>query len=451
MGLGRTAAQFVAGLRASDVPKGADGIVALGFRDCIAVAFAGWDAGSTRIAMSLTQANETTTPLSARCVSAGDLGLVLGTAAHALDFDDTALSGHPSAVLVPAILAAARVHGADGEAMLAAYIAGYEIWAELVFRDPDPLHAKGWHPSATIGTLAAAAAVSRLRAFSADLTLNALGVAASMASGIVANFGTMTKPVQLGLAVRNGLLACDFAEAGLSAAADALEHDKGLLAALSPHGRADRTSDARLGLDWRILQHGLNVKLYPVCYSAHRAIDAARALKTAHNLDADAIAQVDVEIGLTQATTLRNAQPKNALDAKFSAEFAMAAAFIAGGCGLAEVSDQFVAREAVQQFMTRVRIRPIDERSPEEPAHSPFDRVSVILRDGRRLVSPQIAFPRGHFRNPAPDSEVRAKFKGCVGAMLDGAAADRLFDRLHDIAALRGVDDLIATSEECRS
>src|SRR5262249_34000746 len=138
---------------------------------------------------------------------APELALVYGTAAHALDFDDTALSGHPSAILVPTILAEAQEVGADGEAMIVAYVVGYEVWAELIGRDKDQHHGKGWHPTAVFGAIAAAAASASLRKLNESQSANAIGIAASLASGVVANFGSMTKPFQVGHAAQSGITA----------------------------------------------------------------------------------------------------------------------------------------------------------------------------------------------------------------------------------------------------
>src|SRR5207302_9125718 len=115
-----------------------------------------------------------------------DAALVNGVAAHVLDYDDVTLDGHPSAVLVPAILAQGEALGSSGSEMLAAYAAGYETWAELLAREPLPLHQKGWHPTAVRGTLAAAAACAKLRRLSPPQTATALAIASSMAGGLVA-------------------------------------------------------------------------------------------------------------------------------------------------------------------------------------------------------------------------------------------------------------------------
>ena len=102
-----------------------------------------------------------------------DAAFVNGAAAHVLDYDDVTLDGHPSAVLVPAIIAQGEVIGASGAELLTAYVAGYEVWAELLLREPVPLHQKGWHPTAVRGAIAAAAACAKLRRLSAEKTQTA--------------------------------------------------------------------------------------------------------------------------------------------------------------------------------------------------------------------------------------------------------------------------------------
>jgi 2-methylcitrate dehydratase PrpD len=446
MGLTAEIGAFLAEMSPQRVPDGAREIVRNGFADCVAVMITGWDEPVARIvrdALPLTQAGGSVLPFAAIAGTPPDLALAYATAAHALDYDDTALGGHPSAVLVPAILAEASVTGADGAAMIAAYVAGYEVWAELIFRDDDQHHRKGWHPSAVFGPLAAAAASSVLRGLGADRACHAIGIAASLAGGIVGNFGTMTKPFQLGRAAQSGLLATRLAEAGLTAASDALEHEVGFLNAVSPHGRVDRSTPAKLGHDWQILRHGLNLKLYPVCYGMHRLLNGIGDLRAANRFGADDIAAVEVEIGDTQARMLRNHRPRTALEAKFSAEFGMAAMVIAGDCSAAELTESFVTRSDVGDFMARVRIKTLAEKDPDNPEHSPFDRVSVSLRDGSTLESPPIKHPLGHYHRPAPPESLWRKFQDCTGSRIGPTTARRLFDRLLQLDRVTSVEGLL--------
>ena len=230
----------------------------------------------------------------------------------------------------------------------------------------------------------------------------------------------------------------------MTASPDAIEHDAGLLVALSPRGEVDRSRPSLLGRRWAIAEIGLNVKLYPVCYAAHRVLDGMLDLRRRHALAARDIASVAVEIGEIQATILRSHRPQNALDARFSAEFAVAAAAIAGECGLAELTDAFVRRSDVQDFLPKVRISTRTDRLPEEPALAAYDRVTVELRDGRALASEPIAYPRGHFKQPLDGDALWRKFKDCTADGLD-ARARALFDRLQTLRRLAAVSDLART------
>ena len=169
--------------------------------------------------------------------------------------------------------------------MLTAYAAGYEVWGELLMREPAPLHQKGWHPTAVRGAVAAAAACAKLRRLGAQDTSTALAIAGSMAGGLVANFGSLTKCFQVGRAAQSGVIAARLAQAGMTASPDALEHRSGFLSAFSPGGRPDLSRSLDAGRkEWHLVAQGLNLKRYPICYASHRAIDAAVELATRHDL-----------------------------------------------------------------------------------------------------------------------------------------------------------------------
>jgi 2-methylcitrate dehydratase PrpD len=440
VGLTSDIGAFLSALPRSGIPPEAMPIVRAGFTDCVAVMLAGRDQDVTRIVGANVGASFGDGVLVAG-LGAPDAALLYGTAAHALDYDDVALSGHPSAVLVPAILAEAADRGAGGRTMANAYVAGYEVWAELIRRDADQLHMKGWHPSAVIGTIAAAAACAVVRGLDAGKAAHAAGIAASLAGGVAANFGSMTKPFQVARAAQSGVVAARLADAGMTASPDAFEHKLGFLHAISPKGNVDTAAPAALGREWRILETGLNIKLYPVCYCAHRPLDAMLGLVRGEDLNPDDIAGVDVEIGQAQAAVLRNHRPQRALDAKFSAEFAMAAAAIARRCGMSEVSDAFVGRSDVQAFMPKVSITETSQISREDPLMAPTNRVRVTLRDNRELRSPPVSHPRGHFKNPIDAEALWGKFADCAnGAPID---ARPLFERLQRIDTLASVAELV--------
>src|SRR5215467_5160155 len=269
---------FVAGVSFERLPQGAAAVARLGFTDCIATMIAGaGDPAPQLLRKTLrTTGGDATLYFTGEHAPAPEAAWINGTAGHALDYDDVAsLRGHPSTVLVPAILAEGEALGASGRAMLAAYVAGYETWAELAWRDPGHHHRKGWHPTGIFGPIGAAAACASLRRLDAEGAARAVALAASQSSGVMANFGTMTKPFHAGRSAHSGLMSARLAEVGFTASQDAIEHPQGFLSAVSPAGEVDREAPAQaLGSEWKIVEYRLGIKKYPACYCTHRALDA---------------------------------------------------------------------------------------------------------------------------------------------------------------------------------
>lgn len=429
------------------LPARAVEIVQSGFADTIATMLAGRDEPVTRIALQWVAARQSAVTEaslllgSARAASV-DAALVNGAAGHALDFDDVALGGHPSTVLVPAVLAEGERLGAGGADALRAYLVGYEVWAELFAREPDPYHLKGWHPTAVLGTVGAAAAVAHLNRLPQAQCQHAIALAASMACGLVANFGSMTKPLHAGRAAAAAVEAVRLAASGLTAAPDALEHHAGYLAALSPKGRADGASPAaHLGRHLKILEQGLSIKKYPTCYATHRVIDGVLDLARAHSVRSGDVEEIRARIGVAQASMLRNHAPATGLEAKFSLEFAVAAALVVGKVGLAELTDTFVGQQEVRSLMRKVRIETDASQCPIEPVFALNDRVQLVLRDGRVLDSGEIRFARGNAMAPLAPADLRAKFLDCAGRA-DGVDGERLFAQLTDLQSVPDVRSL---------
>jgi 2-methylcitrate dehydratase PrpD len=436
-GLTQQLAEFVSSLQT--VPQEAVETAKRGFIDCVGVMFAGRNEPVAQILLEeglYSERKESHIHFDRGMTSSSDAALLNGTAAHALDYDDVGIDGHPSVVLVPAILAEGERLGVSGAELTTAYVAGYEVWAELSSRDKDPHHGKGWHPTAVFGALGAAAAASRLARLDAKRTQHALGIAASMSAGLVANFGSMTKPFQAGRAAQSGITAARLAGAGMTSSPDALEHKGGLLAAFSPRGNARPDGAIKAGREWHILKLGLNVKRYPVCYALHRSIDGLLNLKEKNTISPETVQEIELKIGKLQAGVLRHSRPQTGLDAKFSAEFAAAASVVAGRVGLNELTDEFVRRKEVQSLFPKVRITTVDASDPHEPLFAPEDSVTVRLADGRALASGPVRYAKGHAKNPIGLEELRAKFDDCLGGALSPGRRDGLFSSLANLEKL---------------
>ncbi|MDF2462171.1 MAG: MmgE/PrpD family protein [Ramlibacter sp.] len=434
MGLTESLARLTAGRMA--LSGEAEAIIAGGFIDAIGCMLAGAREPAVEAVLSVVRARAggpapARLLLGAERASPQDAALVNGTAAHALDYDDVALTGHPSAVLVPALLAEGERCDARGEAVMEAYLTGYEVWAELVSRDQDPYHDAGWHSTSVVGTVAAAAAVARLNELDEIQSRHSLAIASSMASGLLANFGTMMKPVHAGRAASCGIEAVRLAQAGLAASATSFEGEVGFVKAYSPRGRIDREAPTRTPQNLWLLEHRLSIKKYPLCYATHRVVDAVIDLARQHRVAASDVAAVHATVGVSQAAMLYSHAPDDPMEAKFSLEFAVAAALVAGRVGLAHLQPEFIRREDVRQLMKKVVTHTCSTRCPVAPAFSMTDQVMLTLHDGRSLRSPKIRFARGDGRHPLVEGELEAKFLDCAGPQ-----ATRLLSRLKELRTL---------------
>jgi 2-methylcitrate dehydratase PrpD len=445
-GITRQLGAFVASIDYGDIPETCRAAARTGMADCIGVMIAGSREEAPRIVSRLVlESGGGACALeipSGRRLSPADAALVNGVAAHVLDYDDVALSAHPSAVLTPAILAAGHAGNASGEDATMAYVAGYEVWAQLQALEPGQLHDRGFHPTAVLGTIAAAAACARLRGFDDEAAASALALAASLASGLVANFGSMTKPLHVGRAAEAGVWATELVASGFTASPDAIEHRAGFLIAHSPSGKPSLEADLDIGRVWRLAASGVNVKRYPTCYATHRAIDAMLDLAVRHDLQPSDVAAIRVLTGGTQHRMLRNAAPQTSLEAKFSMEFAMIAAFIARRVTLAELSDGFVLRPDVQAAFGKVAITTTEERMVGNETFAPFDQVEIVLRSGAILSHLPVTHARGSWETPLSADEHREKFAGCVAPALGTDQTNELWASLQALDRMRSISDL---------
>jgi len=441
MSLTRDLGRFVTDVSFERLPAEAVDVARLGFTDCIATMIAGAGDPAPQLLRKVLQpasGGDATLYFTGERCPAPEAAWINGTAGHALDYDDVAsLRGHPSTVIVPAILAEGEALDASGRDMLAAYVAGYETWAELAWRDPGHHHRKGWHPTGIFGPIGAAAACAVLRRLDAQRAANALALAASQSSGIMANFGTMTKPFHAGRSAYSGLIAARLAKIGFTASPDALEHPQGFLSAVSPAGEVDRESPPHgLGSEWKIVKYRLGIKKYPACYCTHRALDAMLDLLARRPLKPEEIERITVSLSDTHSLILRNHRPQTGLEGKFSIEFAMAAAVIARRAGLVEYTDAFVRRPEVQDLMRRVGVETNRNYDPEVSGASVWDQVRVDLAAGGSLESEKVARAKGHADRPLSEAELFEKFRTCLDAGGARVAPQALFDRVKSMEGL---------------
>jgi 2-methylcitrate dehydratase PrpD len=437
-------ARFAAGF-AELVPAAAE-VATSGITDAVGVMLAGQHEPVVRavrsVALQGAALGASSVLLSAQRTRGLDAALINASAAHALAMDDVAVGCHPSAILMPALLAEAEAIGSSGAELLRAYVVGFELLAELALRESDALHGGGWHPTGLLGPVAVAGAVANLRGLPLLQCSHALGIAASMSGGLQANFGTQTKALHAGRVASAGLWAVQLAAQGVTASPVALQHPKGLLRTVSPKGRVDLQS--RMAFErgeLRILSLGLSFKKYPLCYSTHRLIDAAIEIAAMPGFDARQVQSIAVATGRQQAALAPHQAPTSALEAKYSVAFAVAAGLLAGAAGFEQLDEAFIASPAVQGQLALTRIELRDDTSADDAVFCSSDRVVVQLQDGRLFDSGEVAYARGHARRPMRAEDLRRKFITCArsGGRDDAPA---LFDALCKLAEMADVRSL---------
>jgi len=355
-----------------------------------------------------------------------------GTASHALDYDDTvlALPGHVTAPLLPGLVAIAETRKTPGRAMLLAFVLGVEVMCR-VSRAVAPGHYRaGWHATATLGRLGAAAACARLLGLDAKGVDRAVGLAAAQLAGIHESFGNMGKPFQVGRAAADGLLSALLAARGVTGPSGILDH-AGWVRRLSPDWAPARLADG-LGQEWAVNE--VFFKRFPCCFATHAALTAL--LDLAPRPDAAAIEAVDLEVCRTTLLVADQRQPDTGLGGKFSITYCAASALLRGHVREEQFTAEAVRDPAARALASRVRL------FPQADLDESRAKAVVRLRDGS--VREQIGDLR---RGRDPEQlrgELGMKFVSLVEPRLGKAEAQRLRE------ALGRVDDIEDLTELTR-
>jgi len=316
--------------------------------------------------------------------------LLFGYAGHALDFDDfhADFRGHPSTVILPALFALTNETTSTAEQFLDAYVIGVEVAGRLGLAAGQQHYTQGFHNTATLGTLAAAASVARLLGTTPEQTAVLLGIAATQASGLRAQFGSAVKPLHAGLAAQTAVSAAQLALAGFDGASDGVI--QAFLAASSANQHAPEKLIEHWGQPWRIVSPGLEFKPYATCSGTHSAADATRVLRqqwldsgeTLATLLAD-ISHIDVAFppGGDIAASVR--VPNNGIEARFSLEYVIAGILLYDDLRLPDFAEGDVNPE-IMALAAKVQRTP-DETAPPDALNPAirFHLVTIYLRDGR--------------------------------------------------------------------
>ena len=429
-----------------EVPAAARAAARDAVQDTVGVALAGAGEPAARIVQRVAQvdAGPGACSVLGTDLTAGPTWAALanGTAAHALDFDDMCWVSlaHPSAPLVAAGLAAGEASGASGRELLDAYVVGFEVECALgVVMNPNH-YEQGWHCTSTIGAIGAAAAAARVLGLDAETTGRALSIAASEACGLKENFGTMVKPLQGGLAARNGVLAALLARESFTASAHAIDGPQGFLVAMGSAGRDAEKAIDPLGRRWEIVEGGITVKLYPSCAATHPTIDTLIDLRREHGIDPAAVEAVEIDVDPVTPTVLIHDRPTSGLEGKFSLHYCAAAALASGRVGIDTFEEDAMRTPAAARLVPLVTMRADDRLGRESPPLTEA-RVTVRLAGGRTLER-FVRGARGYPAQPASRDELDAKFTACARRAVPAEAAAAALDFLRTLDTAAPVRDL---------
>lgn len=434
-------AGFAAVLRPNDIPEAVRERARHLILDAVGIAHASTHYDFAHRSLSAAQelsGGGGTTPviaLAAR-LAPRDAMLMNGLLIHGLDYDDTHAAGviHATASTFPCALGTAALAGADGEALLAAYVAGMEVGARLASVAKGGFHQVGFHPTGLVGAFACTLVAGRLLGLNAAQLASAQGIALSMGSGSLEFLqdGAWTKRMHPGWAAGAGLTAATMARHGFVGPKHAYEGRFGLFNShLGPLARDGDLGLATAGLGevWELAK--VNVKPLPACHFTHACADAAAILRERHGLRPQQIRSVRALVPAEVVKTVcepvaTKKRPQNSYDAQFSIPYIVATALIRGRFGLAELDESALRDEATLALAAKVEYQ-VDPDSPFPKYYS--GEVIVMLDDGRELRHREHV-NRGGEERPITNAEVVRKYDENMALVASPTRAAQVRERV---------------------
>jgi 2-methylcitrate dehydratase PrpD len=381
--------------------------------------------------------------------------LINGTAGHALDWDDTQLSTssdrifglltHPTIPPLTACLALGEsLPQVSGKDFLNSFLVGFEVECKIAEAIHPTHYKQGFHSSGTIGVFGSAMAAAKLLNLNTNQIRHILGIAASMGSGIRVNFGTMTKPLHVGMASQNGVMAALLARNGYEANLNALDGQWGFFQVQGGGFDHDRIS-GRIGNPYTIVEPGVSVKPYPCGSLTHPSMDAMLNLVLENDLQPDDIQEVVLFAGTNILNPIRYETANDELEAKFCMPFLLTAIAISRKAGRKEFTKEFVLSPQVRSLMKRMRTQ-FDPEIEAQGWDKMRSRVEITLLDGTRLIRTADGY-RGGPDLPLSDEELQAKFNDCTEELLSPQIRQEVFSTIAALDSLEDIQNMIRLAQ----
>ncbi|MYF89499.1 MAG: MmgE/PrpD family protein [Boseongicola sp. SB0676_bin_33] len=371
---------------------------------------------------------------------------VNGVAGHALDWDDTALSEerdrsvliHPTIQPLCACYALGEQLGVSAQDFLTAFILGFEVQVKIAeaIGAEHFTGGRGFHSSGTIGTFGAAIASCKLLGLDYKRTSNAMAIASTMAAGVGANHGTMSKPLNMSRAAENGVTAARFAALGMDGPANALEAGRGFLEAFGG-GYDPKKIIGRMGSPFAIVYPGTSIKPYPSGVVGHPGMDTMKRLVERHDIKPEDVDSIKVLTGsnVIEPGPLRILHANNELEAKFCVAFQMASIVMRRRAGLSEFADGFVRSPDCQEMQKRVSVS-VDPEIDALGKGRIVSKIHLTTKDGETYFDESDRHYRGGPKNPLTYEEVSDKFRDASQNVLDAEDVETFLSLTKDFETL---------------
>lgn len=456
MGATEKIARFLVDTKYEDVPREAMEIAKRTALDCVGAALAGvGEPVSQTITGYVTKLGGTPQASvfgKGLKISVADAALANGTIAHALDYDDCGVKiGHPSVLVLPAVLSLSEHLGVTGEDLLTAYILGLEVEGKLALHADFKLMQARLNHQTWYGSIGAAAACAKLLRLDIAKTTMALGIAGNFACGLSANHGSMAGAMAAGNACRNGVVAALMAKEGITANPNIIEAKNGFYDTLvgPDHYDAERMADG-LGKPFYIESPGIGLKKYPSCYHTHRALDGVFQLLNKHGLSDQDIAEVDVGTSERAMRVLAFSQPATPYQAKYSMPYCIAAAVVDKQVTLETFTDHKFEDRHIAEARKKVHLSfpdvPIWPGLADVGPDTEFvgNPVTIRTTDGQSY-SARVDIPRGDPALPLTDNELLSKYCDCARSQLRAEDIKESVDLLLGLQKVTDIPKLMAT------
>ena len=413
-------ADFAVNLKYESIPAEIVSKAKLHLLDSIGIAFA---SGTEPFAKSLGEASKSLVGLqqstifgSKRLSSCENAVLVNGALIHGIDYDDTHIPAiiHPSAVVVPAVLACGEARKISGKTALEAIILGYELITRLGLAAGGKFHDRGFHATPLCGTFAAAVVAGKIRGGTSSQMVNAMGICGSQGGGIqqFLTDGTWIKKLHPGWAAHSGVIADLLASQGFTGPSEVFEGHLGFYAAYLglENCKVNLVSEG-LGEVWETLR--ISIKPYPSCHFTHSFIDCVLSLKKEHKIDWQDVKSVNCRISPRGALIIcepieKRRKVTTPYGGRFSLPYTVAVALVEGRVGLEQFYDRYLSDPRIVSTAALVDFTK-DEELSKEVSHFPGD-VTIEMKNGKRYHRVQ-PYERGSIENPLPENEVKQKFE----------------------------------------